>query len=444
MSSIQKLLMCSAVFVIAMVQGCATTYHGKWVPPIHNGDTDTIQSYIDKGDHLTDRDDIAGETPLHLAAKFGNAKIVRQLLDAGAPVDDPGIGRIGRTPLNAASAGSKDVSAVIAVLLEHGADIQTWDFISKTPLENAVLNSKNVAALLSAGADPLIYNNSGSSVKDLFIRSKAIYKGAVAQDISVSIAMLDTFIAPHIDVGRCKKMKNLQLKTSCYAKHINKFPYSVTTSKARNTLDSLKLQLAAFKKEKATKANVKKIRLAKIKKERLANQACRLNAGEWIYLSKSCHKGLAHGQGEAINDAKNLKFIGQFKQGERTIGELYVNNQLMYDGPIKSGRPHGAGTCIHEGEPEECKYYKGKRTDVLYKQRLEFVKQRKLMASSEARINQSLKSSEKRIDDRLSDFKTQTTQRNSNGGNSFGDYALDAAKKKGASMATDALFDALF
>lgn len=210
--------------------------------------------------------------------------------------------------------------------------------------------------------------------------------------------------------------------------------------------------MAQVKKENAAKGRLERIRLAKAKKKQekalkklMAQQACRLKSNEWVYLSKSCKQGLADGQGEAINGAKNLKFVGLFTLGHRTQGELYANNQLMYDGSLKNDRPHGTGTCMHEGEPEECKF-KGKRTDVLYKQRLEFVKQRELMASSEARINKSLESSEQRMDERLTKMESRSHSSGSQNkkGNSAGDYAVSALKKKATDKAVDALFDSLF
>jgi hypothetical protein len=192
-----------------------------------------------------------------------------------------------------------------------------------------------------------------------------------------------------------------------------------------------------------TKAKKKQ---AKALKKLMAQQACRLKSIEWVYLSKSCKQGLTDGQGEAINGTKNLKFVRLFKLGHRTQRELYANNQLMYDGSLKNDRPHGTGTCMHKGKPEECKFYKGKRTDVLYKQRLEFVKPRELMSNSEARITKSLESSEQRMDERLTQMEShsQSGRGHRNEGNSAGDYAVSALQKKATDKVVDALFDSLF
>ena len=174
----------------------------------------------------------------------------------------------------------------------------------------------------------------------------------------------------------------------------------------------------------------------------MSDQACKLTSDEWIYLSKSCKGSFAHGRGEAVNESKNLRFVGQFKSGQRVQGEIFAYGKLMYDGPLKNERPHGTGTCIHEGEPEECKFYKGKRTDVLYKQRIEFAKQREMLASTEKRINDSLKETESNIDEKLANIQVQSS--GSRQGSSAQDLVMDAVKKKAAEEAADFLFDQLF
>jgi ankyrin repeat protein len=61
-----------------------------------------------------------GWTPLHLAAHYGQEKIVWLLIDRGAELDIKSQNKIGNTPLMAAVAGGK--LEIVNMLLENGAD----------------------------------------------------------------------------------------------------------------------------------------------------------------------------------------------------------------------------------------------------------------------------------------------------------------------------------
>ena len=91
-----------------------------------------------------------GETPLHAAAKYGNAKVISALIKAGADVNVQDI--IAGTPLHEAAGFGK--AEVISVLIKAGADINAKDKDGWTPLNLA--ESRNhedaVSALEDAGA----------------------------------------------------------------------------------------------------------------------------------------------------------------------------------------------------------------------------------------------------------------------------------------------------
>src|SRR5207245_6597750 len=91
-------------------------------------------------------------TALHLAAKSGNAAVVRLIVDRGADVR--ALTTTGATPLHFAAATGG--SEAIAVLLDHGADPNArepqW---AQTPLMFAAASGRTAAVrlLLSRGAD---------------------------------------------------------------------------------------------------------------------------------------------------------------------------------------------------------------------------------------------------------------------------------------------------
>jgi len=166
------------------------------------------------------------------------------------------------------------------------------------------------------------------------------------------------------------------------------------------------------------------------------NQKCRLIESDWIYQGSDCKAGLAHGKGKAVNSEKSLAFEGQFQRGARTHGKLYYNGVPMYDGPLQNSRPNGSGICFHEGEPEECKYYEGKRVDTLYKQRIE-------MAKQQAIIDEKLRKLELSQQDQMRQIQAQR-QYNAAPTRTFTDGMTDALINESQKRISEKIFDSLF
>ena len=107
-----------------------------------------------------------GVTPLHVAASWGHANVVRALLEHGA--DAGARDKDGGTPLHfAALTGQVDA---VCALLEHGADAGAQGKDGGTPLHLvplhfAALNDQAAAvcALLDGGADAEVRGKGGAT-----------------------------------------------------------------------------------------------------------------------------------------------------------------------------------------------------------------------------------------------------------------------------------------
>src|SRR5208337_3289553 len=87
---------------------------------------------------------VLGETPLHLAAKWGHKEVVALLLANQAEIDSEN--KWGQTALHWASQdGHKDM---VALLLDHGAQVNAKDVHGQTPLHISARWEPELAELL--------------------------------------------------------------------------------------------------------------------------------------------------------------------------------------------------------------------------------------------------------------------------------------------------------
>ncbi len=108
------------------------------------------------------------ESPLMMAALKGNLEAVKALLARDADVN-----KTGWAPLHyAASAGSRQHVAIIALLLENHAYIDATSPNGTTPLMMAAQYGSNEAVqlLLEEGADPTLKNQLGLTAADFALR----------------------------------------------------------------------------------------------------------------------------------------------------------------------------------------------------------------------------------------------------------------------------------
>ncbi|MEC4678820.1 MAG: hypothetical protein VST69_08725 [Nitrospirota bacterium] len=158
------------------------------------------------------------------------------------------------------------------------------------------------------------------------------------------------------------------------------------------------------------------------------SQTCQLKEQTWFYHSNTCKKGLAHGKGLAVHLNGQLKFEGVFKKGVRISGLLSHGGTPMYDGPISGGRPDGIGICFHQGEPEECKYYKGKRVDVIYKQRIAMLEQQRILDEKISKMGEMQKAQLDAIEQKIGaggSVSVSASSEHDGPGSVIGDIVMD-------------------
>ena len=379
-----------------------------------------LNKYIKEKMPLSKTDQL-GNTALHVAAKYDHAHIVKYLLKKKVPVN----------------AKNKK---------------------SETALD-LVISKKNLVAKLLA-CEQNKYCKSVRSFND-YIATHCSENSALATcQSATSKDIHGVFTSDRI----LNRMAGLEFAASCEKFEYNKcHNYSVKYSNSQYS-DKAKQALDNFKKkgellftkncgETGTKWACKKFintHEGLIEESRsthallVLSQACRVNEDGWIYQGKQCKGSWVHGEGKSVNSEKNLSFIGLYRNGKRVKGLVSYNNQPMFDGVISNGRPNGAGICFYKGDPEKCEFYKGKRVDVIYKQRLVNAEQERRMDAKLAEMKRMQEKQNDRISQlqgQVQSSKSQVVNKNSGGiGHQIGDYAL----KKAGEKVMDKLFDRLF
>lgn len=107
-----------------------------------------------------------GWTPLHLAAHAGHKAIAEFLLANGADVNAWSKNNLANQPLHAAAAGQQ--TELVALLLEHGAEIDSPEHGGFTALQLAAENGtlEMVKILLAKGANVAVKSDEGKTAMD--------------------------------------------------------------------------------------------------------------------------------------------------------------------------------------------------------------------------------------------------------------------------------------
>ena len=141
-------------------QASTTAQEPPWVT--------TVRLLLDSGANIEARDE-DGETPLMMAASYGQTEIFNLLVDRGAKVNIRD--RRGMTPLIAAAcacalATMNGTYEIMKILLEKGANVNARSHDGRTALMMAAGSPDDpvsVKLLLSKGADPAAKDNQGET-----------------------------------------------------------------------------------------------------------------------------------------------------------------------------------------------------------------------------------------------------------------------------------------
>ena len=161
-----------------------------------NGNTESVRQLLLQAGTEVDCRNTIGRTPLMVAARHGNLAAVKLLLEAGAGVNlKTGYGWMDEVNFRADAGGSalhmavcscENSAAIIELLLQAGAEVDSRDTIGRTPLMLASYHGNLVVVklLLEVGADPYARDIKGKTALD---RANAEGRGEVSRSLKKAI-----------------------------------------------------------------------------------------------------------------------------------------------------------------------------------------------------------------------------------------------------------------
>ncbi|MFS0870448.1 ankyrin repeat domain-containing protein [Paenibacillus xylanilyticus] len=138
-----------------------------------HGDAANTQSLLASLPELANTENEDGLTPLGYASHYGQADVVRVLLEHGAEVNAISHSRVSfipsNTALHASLAGERSPE-VIRLLLEHGASTTILDSDGQNALHSAAFHTDQaelIHLLLQNDADPNALNSAGQTALEI-------------------------------------------------------------------------------------------------------------------------------------------------------------------------------------------------------------------------------------------------------------------------------------
>lgn len=142
----------SLSFLFVLFGISSVTYSQDIFEALRKGDIEAVKVLVEKSPQILDSRDSDGMTPLHHAARDGNAVLVDYFIDKGAKIEIQN--NQGKTPLHLAA--TFDRKDAVAALVKRGAALETRDPYGRTALVLCARERGGVATasiLLDAGAD---------------------------------------------------------------------------------------------------------------------------------------------------------------------------------------------------------------------------------------------------------------------------------------------------
>jgi ankyrin repeat protein len=133
---------------------------------LRKGDLAAAKALIEKSPQLVEARDNDGDTPLHYAAREGNAELINYLIDKGAKLELQDARQ--KTPLHLAA--MNDRRDAVSVMLKRGAALETRDDYRRTALILCARERGQAATgriLVEAGADVNAVDKFGSTALEL-------------------------------------------------------------------------------------------------------------------------------------------------------------------------------------------------------------------------------------------------------------------------------------
>ena len=390
----------------------------KWLVYAKTGQLNKLKAVMKKGVSVKDTDS-SGNTALHLAAESGQDAVVSYLISKKLPLAAKN--RYGQTALGLAQSRKNKTAKILSCAQnKYCRSVASFE--------------KQLAKACSEKSD---INNCKSAIKKdihgVFVNDK------INDNISTyafnsacknfSYRNCQQFIKQYANSSKVSDAKHL------IEKFIPKGKVLFTNACGVNGSEKNCKLFASSYPDLMAKKEINEALM-------FLDQKCRLKESGWIYKSSQCRSGLAHGTGEAVNQSKNLSFKGKFVNGQRVKGEVLYADQPMFDGKLLNGRPNGVGICFYKNEPEECKFYKGKRVDGIYKQRIANLEQQEKMDAKLAKMQQIQQQQTEQISQMKS--QAQVAAQNQSQGRTVGQELGDYAMQKAGEKVMDKLFDKLF